>query len=711
MSPPTTLSKPATVRRARYAVQAFALLFAATACCAFVGILGDRFPQRFDLTATREHHLSDRTTELLRSLSGKYELVVAANFSTLDQRAVARTQDLLDNFSRASPIVQMTIIDVASPRGIADLDALLRRLIDRFKPDLDKQKSGLEQAMRETGQVIPALTALSTDLLETEKTIKDGDPSAPELHKFFQTAIGACGRCASDLGDARTAAGSLETRTIGSTPVPATEDAVALLRKPLSDTLANIGAVADNLDAVSRSTDEKAISAATRERSKSPAAAAARARRQAGEVLAAIDELPRTPIAPVLRVLERSSAAIVIGPPGSARAGVTSIELSSIYPPRPPEGAQPQQIDLRARTEELFAGAIQSLARADAPIVVFVHADGRRMAPYYGPVATIADRLHLRGVDFAEWAVGLDTDSPSLKTLDPDAKRPAVYIVISASPDKPEDAARYGRLVSAVEQLLKNGKQVLVCEVPSIMPSQGQKDPMADVLTPLGVNVDTGRPLLRQLQGPHGRIVTADLVLGDSGGDHPISTAIRGLALDFPWAVPVRVASGAAGVQPIIMIDNQGKTVWAESEWLGFKQVPVDQQPLLLNPPAPDSSRDDTAGPWPLAVAIERTIANTNQRIVVVGCNKWLSIETIGAETEVEGRRVLRFPGNLELLDACVYWLAGQDSMISASPEARAAPLIPPLSDAQLSALRWGLIAGLPVAILLLGALWRLARG
>ena len=34
-----------------------------------------------------------------------------------------------------------------------------------------------------------------------------------------------------------------------------------------------------------------------------------------------------------------------------------------------------------------------------------------------------------------------------------------------------------------------------------------------------------------------------------------------------------------------------------------------------------------------------------------------------------------------------------------------------PMSEAQLSALRWGLIGGLPVVILLAGALWRLARG
>ena len=112
-----TLSKPAAIRRFRYAIQATALLFAATAVCVFIVILGDRFPFRKDATSTREHELSPRTLALLNSLQGEYELVVAANFSTLDKTAAGRTQDVLDNFTRKSPNIRSTIIDVSSSRG------------------------------------------------------------------------------------------------------------------------------------------------------------------------------------------------------------------------------------------------------------------------------------------------------------------------------------------------------------------------------------------------------------------------------------------------------------------------------------------------------------------------------------------------------------------------------------------------------------------
>lgn len=714
-----TLSKPAAIRRFRYAIQAFALLFAATAVCVFAVILGDRFPKRFDATATREHQLSPRTVELLKSLQGEYELVVAANFSTLDQTAARRTQDVLDNFSRTSLSIRTTVIDVSSSRGLADLDGLLGRLVERFKPELQTQKKGLASAMAIAGPLSDALSALSSDLLATKDTVRDGDPSADSLRRFFADSAAACRIAGEEIVTGEKAATESVAKTIGRTAVPATDDAIAQMRRPLSKALAELGQVGDNIDAAVKNTDDKVLATATRERMKAPGVGAARLRKEIGDTLTALDELPRTPLSSVVRVLEKSSAAIVIAPPrpptavgqGAARPGVTSIELSSIYPPKSDDGSMVQQIDLRARTEDLFAGAVQSLARANAPIVVFVHGRGIRMSPEYLPVASIVDRMRLRGVDFAEWAAGLDSEPPSLRTIDPGAKRPVAYIVISMAPGDAADAARYGKLVDGANKLVAQGKSVLLCEVPSSLPSIGSKDIMAEVLTPLGLHVDTGRPLLQQFSGPRGRVVSPDLMLTEPGPDHLISKAIRGLPLVLPWAVPLRFADGAPGINAVVRIDNTGKTIWAESEFQSFAQMPRNQQPLAINPPAPDSSRDDPAGPWPVVVTIERSLNNTPQRLIVVGCNGWMSGDVMGAEREVESRRVPAYPGNIELLDASVSWLANQDAMISASPQSQQLPLIPPLTEAQLGAFRWALIGGLPVLILLIGAIWRLVRG
>jgi hypothetical protein len=491
--------------------------------------------------------------------------------------------------------------------------------------------------------------------------------------------------------------------------VPATDELIANLRRSLSSALETVEPIAGTLDRMARSTDESLISPATREKSRDPAATAAAIRTGIGRVLASLDNLPHTPLSSVVRVLEHTSAAIMIAPPNSARKGpgVTSIDLASIYPLKGTSDAG-LHIDLRARTEELLDAAIASVAPVDPPIVVFVHGQKWRLSPDFRPVQPIVDRLGLRGVEFGEWAAGLDAEQPPLKSLDPTGKRPVVYIVLSMAPTS-DDQGRYAKFIDAVGHLIADGKNVLLCEVPSI--SLGAADPMAEMLKPLGVQLDSARTLLHQQSDPRGRTVSPNISVVDPMTDHPIAGAIRGLELSIPWVSPIAIPDGAKGVRPVVRVDNQGKSVWAESEWLAFWQTPAAQRSLLADPPAPGSGRDDSVGPWSVVVSVERPGAGKTQRAIVVGSTNWMALDVIGAEVDVEGRRVPAYPGNMELLDASVSWLADQDSMISTSPTAQAVPLIPPLSEAKVAAMRWGLIGGLPILILLIGAIWRLAKG
>jgi hypothetical protein len=726
MSTPNTLVKPAAIRRTRFALQTVALVFAVTACCAFAGILADRFPKRFDATATREHQLSPRTQTLLGSLKDDYELVVAANFSTLDQQAARRTQDVLDNFSRTSPHVQTTIIDVSSARGLIDLDAVMTRLIERFRPQLDKQRDGLDRAAQSTATHVAALGALSGHLLAIRDSVKETDPSGPGLLRLFTDFAAKCRTSAEDLSKAQTAAKEAVAAAQAATRTPATDEAVAALRRPVSESLELTGKIGETLDAITRNTDDKLLSTEIRSQSRAPREEANALRTQIGQSLAAIDDLPRTPVGAVLRLLERTSAAIVIGPPSdNARKAVTSVELSAIFPARGPGEQDGTHIDLRARTEELLSGAIASLARDDAPIVVLVHDFGKALGASQLPQARNLQPLALRGVDFAEWPAGIDSAPPtpqSLAQLDPAHKRPIVYIVLSAGGGTAEAVARYAKLIHATKQLIAEGRRVLVCTSPSTTQSLGQADPMAEALEPLGIKLDSGRPLLHQQTGPRGRVVSSDTIVTDPRTTHPIAQSLRGLATYIPWAIPIAVAgNGGPGVQPIMVVDSSSRDVWAESEWIGFSQVPYDQQSMLVDPPAPDPTHDDIFGcwpasaptGWPIAMAIERAgkADGAATRAIVIGSNKWMSSEIIGAESDVNGRRVPAYPGNAELLDACVHWLAGQDSLISTSATAQEIPRIPALADSTLTALRWGLIGGLPLLVLLLGAIWRLIRG
>ncbi len=76
-----------------------------------------------------------------------------------------------------------------------------------------------------------------------------------------------------------------------------------------------------------------------------------------------------------------------------------------------------------------------------------------------------------------------------------------------------------------------------------------------------------------------------------------------------------------------------------------------------------------------------------------------------------DGRVVPVNPGNAELFEAAVLWLAGEDELVAQSAGARATPLVGDIAPGRLAAVRWALVAGLPLATLILGIAWRVTRG
>ena len=96
---------------------------------------------------------------------------------------------------------------------------------------------------------------------------------------------------------------------------------------------------------------------------------------------------------------------------------------------------------------------------------------------------------------------------------------------------------------------------------------------------------------------------------------------------------------------------------------------------------------------------------------MVVGSNGWFFDQITRAGSVVDNRTVYEAPANLELLEAAVYFLAGQDERIAQSASGRTMPTIRPMTGSEIGMMRWLLAAGLPGVILLLGVLHRILRG
>src|SRR5690606_7709800 len=111
-------------------------------------------------------------------------------------------------------------------------------------------------------------------------------------------------------------------------------------------------------------------------------------------------------------------------------------------------------------------------------------------------------------------------------------------------------------------------------------------------------------------------------------------------------------------------------------------------------------------GQYLTAVAAERD--DTEARLVVVADPIWAydDITTIsrsgrrGTQVDFEGAL---YPGNSELFVNSVYWLAGLDEMIAASPRTQDIRRIMPISETTRRTTNWLLVLGMPVFVGLTG--------
>jgi hypothetical protein len=711
-------------RRLRFAGLTLVLVLAATASLVIAIVLTGRHSARFDVTAMREHALSPRTEALLSGLSGGYEVVIAGPLKdprTVDSRGLQRVADVLDQFKRAGReglSVTYTLIDTGSTSGVEAYSALLGRLAERDKEKIRVQTESVTLAIGGARELADGLEALAPRLLEVRKAIGDASPNAATNQAYFDQRAHEAGLSARALRDlAAKAEQALASRAATGFAIPDLEGAAGLLRGPLGDMETGLRTMAADLATFGSAEGVTPVAA---EGARGLAPEAARLRDRAALMRDALERMERIDLVRIANVLRSSSAVVVVGPP---ERGLTAIDFAELFPP-PGTARGAVSADLGRSAEELLSTAIAALAQPVKPIVVLVHGQTPGFFDKVSFFQLMMQRLAMRGIDIVMWETADETDPPSLARLDPRGERPVVYVVFNTASFASggaglNGAQRASRLGRAVAGLVQRGEAVLMSVFPSTFPAGGEPDPTTAWLEPMGIRVEAGRPLLRERSTPEGRRVDAWQVLRALPGEHAILGATKGLPTRLEWPVAIRtdtaLESGATknGVTVTPLYRVEDSRAWGESQWLGYMQVPISQHASVPTPPSNDSSRDEAKGPWDVAVAVERRAQGFDrpQRLLIVGSNTWFSDAVMAEGAEVDGRIVAANPGNAELLEAGIYWLAGQDSAIAQSATARAVPLIRPLDRGTLSLLRWLAIAGLPGAVLVLGAAWRVLRG
>lgn len=717
------------MRVSRFAASSAVLLLCAAVSCVLVAVLGARHHARWDLTAARDFTLSERTRRALAGVSEATTIVVSADLLGLDRATRVRVADLLDEFARASEKVRTAWIDTGSASGQEQFDGLIASLAAAEGDRLRGQRERLETAAEECGEIAGALRGVSDVLKAAGEGAGDQAAEGPRLREqagLVRTLAAAVDPVIEAL---RAAAG----HAIAGVSLPAVDDARRAASEALDKAARGAGAVAEFAGARIDHASGEAPAAWLRELR----GLATGARDSAARVLDAVGRERPSEALIVARVLQQSSAVLV-----TSAGGTIALDFGTLFPQSALADGAGGGADTMFVGEQMIATAIGSLSRPEGgAIAVFVHGQTARLLDDRGePTAAgraalgrLFERFRLTRTTPAEWAAAMEPMRPDLTGIDPSGARAVVWIVLGAPARASGDArdgaglgerlARAAKLGGALRVLLEAGERVLVCVEPSDLPSIGEADPVAREIGLLGITVDSARPILRREASPQGPMTWTYHVFSRASRDHPIGSAVDGLRVVLPWATAIDVGEAVegGGVTGLLTVPAEGKA-WGESQWMLLRDLvgrglsrPL--APLLLtDPPRVDEERDRAAGDrgFVVAAAVERPGSAgkaSPRRAVVVASPEWLFDGYTQASEDVGGKRVALFPGNLELFDASLAWLAGRDDEIAPGPQARDVPRIEPISEGMLRLIRLLLVVGLPSLPIVVWGIVRMARG
>ena len=170
--------------------------------------------------------------------------------------------------------------------------------------------------------------------------------------------------------------------------------------------------------------------------------------------------------------------------------------------------------------------------------------------------------------------------------------------------------------------------------------------------------------------------------LATAYGQHRITERSTVMSV-FPYARRIAASEGTKWrFTPLVEVARQG---WLETGSID-NNVAFDRN-------------KDVPGPIVAAAALERSVGDRKQRIVVTGSGHFLANQFIGTL------------GNLDLGVNMINWLAGDEALITVQPRTRA-DLTLELTRAGLTLMGFGFLLVLPLALLLCGGViwWRRRR-
>ena len=615
---------------------------------------------RIDATGSRAYTLSEQTSNLLNSLENPWKIVVLLDENTISKPIIQQVDEVLRRYNEGSEKIEVARINPADPNSITKYEELLRSLITLYGDELAEAESAIAHAMDSFNSlmIFASSTSAWAESLVSIATI----PKEKETLQALASSLALLG----SKGDLILKEVSTALRVDSGQPLPQISIARDILVAATGQWSKELAEVAWWLDS-GRSQEIAPLCKSQSAAFETMAVQLA----QADDTLRRLGELELGQLAMQLATGE---GAIIFSP---TRAMM--IPASLIFP-KSGIVQETTAIDQRFRGEQIISSAMRSLQSSVQPTVVFVHAEeSSLLTRRQNNVDLWAAKGLLETSRFrvAQW-MPYKGPRPALPA------GPVVWVVIPPSSragltTSPSEQA----LIDATIGLLAGNEAVMINIQPSLLPRYGQKDPWAQLVKDIGIEVDTERVLVEQVAiGPNQIEVRRSQMIGDMHSEHIIANGVSGRQIFLPFPMNVK------GGEELIVIET------TEDHWLDAKWERDIVEP---------SSETNVIEKVQVAAAIEH---HGGARAIVIGSGGWLLTWAADRAVSLGGNQVAMVnPGNSELLLASVEWLSGLDDWIAASPIGQQAIRISGLSKSAYFGWSLILVLGVPLFLVLTSVL------
>ncbi|MBG84149.1 MAG: hypothetical protein CMJ40_06325 [Phycisphaerae bacterium] len=634
---------------------------------------------RVDATKSRSYSLSEQTIDLLDGLDGDWQVSIVLVESQADPATVRQVDEVLARFNQTNDVLAVQRIDPTRPESLRAYESLLLAIRGRYQEEIDLYETAISRAVGEFSGLIRFAEENAGKLADI------GGSSSDAMAVDLSTRAGALSLLASQ-GQLILKEVEKALRVDDSRPLPDFTRASTILMQALTqwaeevDDTARLMANVGNVQSAALSEDFLV---------------------EASRLSIAADRLKRLPemeLSLISRHLQSGEAAILLSPD---RAAV--VPAGQLFSGMVSGSGERVTFDRRFRGEQLLSSAIRSLVDGVDPVVIFVHDRETSVLQVDSQnidVSGAAAMLEASRMDVLEWSVSTEQKP----RISPDS--PACWIIIAPARRtglKPSEGEQ--ELLRVTSDLIAEGESVLLSLYPSLLPRYGQRDPWAQLVSPLGIDVRTGEVICESSRGADGESqVQMVQVLTEFIEPNPIAAALHGQSLALPLAVPLArgTPESQSSVELIATVPPSGRR-WIESEW-----SPQSQQL------AARGDQPAQAEPIPLIGLVDRRspVDGSRQRVLVVGSGGWMLNYVADMVMPAGGERyALLYPGNHELLLSGAAWLSGLDERIASGPLSQEVARLGSIGDGTRSLWLWILLLGIPGFIALVGiGIWIVRR-